>query len=152
MLDPEHVSTQSPKVPVLHRLVSAMIAAACAAVIGVAAWLPPSPNGVGTHTGLGLPPCSWVEYTDFPCPTCGMTTAFAFAADARFTKSFLTQPMGFVLAILTVMTFWVSLFVAVTGSRLGLIILGLWRPSMIWFFGGLALASWVYKIVTFAQG
>lgn len=43
----------------------------------LAAWLTPSPSGIGTHQQLGLPPCTILFWFDIPCPSCGGTTAFA---------------------------------------------------------------------------
>jgi hypothetical protein len=40
----------------------------------------PYPNGeaarMGTHQQLGLPPCTFQEMAQIPCPSCGMTTSF----------------------------------------------------------------------------
>ncbi|MCA9610613.1 MAG: hypothetical protein KC619_33690, partial [Myxococcales bacterium] len=38
------------------------------AVLVTAAMLTPSPEGHGTHTQLGLPPCGFLVYTGYPCP------------------------------------------------------------------------------------
>lgn len=44
----------------------------------VAATLQPSPRGMGTHRQLGLPPCSLVMLAGIRCPSCGMTTSWAY--------------------------------------------------------------------------
>ncbi len=72
--------------PAMRRMVAGAIWAACSVVLGIAAWLTPSPSGMGTHTQLNLPQCGWIVMMDLPCPTCGMTTAFAFAAVAKSTS------------------------------------------------------------------
>ena len=46
-------------------------------LLAVAAWLEPSPTGIGTHQQLGLPPCTFWMLFGRPCPTCGMTTSWA---------------------------------------------------------------------------
>ncbi len=61
----------------LRRVVGAGVAVGAVSLLGVAAWLDPSPEGLGTHSQLSLPPCGWILTMDLPCPTCGMTTAFA---------------------------------------------------------------------------
>lgn len=137
----------------MERLVAAVVAAACLALLLVAAWLEPSPTGVGTHTQIvPLRSCAWIEVAGLPCPTCGMTTAFAHAADGRFLQSFLAQPMGFALAMLTAMTFWVSLYITLTGSPIARVFARMWRPSVVWIGAALILASWGYKIWAMKQG
>jgi hypothetical protein len=74
------------------------IALALAGVFGVARGLEPSSKGFGTHTQLGLPPCPFATVTGHPCPSCGMTTAFAWFVRGRFGRSWGANPAGMVLA------------------------------------------------------
>ena len=67
-------------------------------VFGVACCLRPDPRGFGTHTQLGLPPCAFKVVTGNPCPTCGMTTSFAWFARGRLDRSWRANPAGSVLA------------------------------------------------------
>src|SRR5438128_10589032 len=69
-----------------------------AAVLGVARWLSPDPRGYGTHTQLGLYPCTFAMVTGRLCPTCGMTTSFAWFARGRFDRSWRANPAGSLLA------------------------------------------------------
>jgi hypothetical protein len=50
------------------------------AVFAVATQISPYEQGqarrMGTHMQLGLPDCSFKEWTGRPCPSCGMTTSF----------------------------------------------------------------------------
>ncbi|MBV8611721.1 MAG: DUF2752 domain-containing protein [Singulisphaera sp.] len=68
-------------------------------VLGVARQLEPDPRGFGTHTQLGLAPCAFAVVTGHPCPTCGMTTSFAWFARGRFDRSWRANPAGSVLAL-----------------------------------------------------
>jgi hypothetical protein len=68
------------------------------AVYAVARRLEPSPTGYGTHTQLGLPPCHFAWVTGRPCPTCGMTTAFAWFVRGRLGESARANPAGCMLA------------------------------------------------------
>jgi hypothetical protein len=131
-----------------ERVVAAIISLACASLLGLAAWLTPSEAGHGTHTQLRLPSCPWPQTVGGPCPTCGMTTAFAYAADGRFLKAFLTQPFGFILALVTAAVFWAGLHIAATGSPAVRIYQKLLHPRVLWAAAGLALASWGYKWIT----
>lgn len=76
----------------------------CAAIVGVAAWLKPEPRGFGTHRQLGGAPCGLLILTGLPCPTCGMTTAFAHTVRGQWWRAFVAQPGGFVLALATLAT------------------------------------------------
>jgi hypothetical protein len=130
-----------------RRVAGAAVCLACAGILGVAAWLTPDASGLGTHRQLGLPACGWVHGLGIPCPTCGMTTAFAAAADGHFLGSMRAQPLGFVLAIATGMTAVAAGYVAATGSALGGHLVRLLDRRIGWAFLVLALASWGYRIV-----
>ena len=88
---------------------------ACLAALVVAARLKPDAGGMGTHTQLGLAPCQWLARTGIPCPSCGMTTSFAWFVRGNLAASVYVQPMGSVLAALAATCVWVGLYVAVTG-------------------------------------
>ena len=68
------------------------------AVLVVARGLSPDPRGFGTHTQLGLWPCAFKAMTGRPCPTCGMTTSFAWFARAELSRSWGANPAGVGLA------------------------------------------------------
>jgi hypothetical protein len=80
-----------------------------------------------------------------------MTTAFAAAAEGRLVMSFLAQPLGFLLAVLTAGTAVVSAFVAVTGSAVGGLFLRLVTPRVGWITIAALAAAWIYKIIDFRQ-
>ncbi|MFO0951790.1 MAG: DUF2752 domain-containing protein [Isosphaeraceae bacterium] len=67
-------------------------------VFAVALWLDPDPNGFGTHTQLGLPPCHFMWVTGTKCPSCGMTTAFAWFVRGRLDRSWQANPAGVFIA------------------------------------------------------
>jgi len=120
----------------------------CLGVLGLAAGLRPATDGHGTHEQLGLRACPWITGLDTPCPTCGMTTAFSHAAEAQFVAGFFAQPLGLLMAIATATVFWGALHVALTGSSLGVVASKAIRPRVLWFVGGLALAAWAFKMLT----
>jgi len=74
------------------------LATGLAVVFVVATRLEPSPRGMGTHTQLGLPPCHLALVTGKPCPSCGMTTAFAWFVRGRLDRSWGANPAGVLLA------------------------------------------------------
>jgi hypothetical protein len=76
-------------------------ACAAAAPVSIARWLTPDAKGVGTHQQLGLPPCTFYWLSGIPCPFCGMTTSWSYAAHLMPLRSFHNQPMGLVLFVIT---------------------------------------------------
>lgn len=120
----------------------------CLSVLIVANRLDAHADGHGTHTQMGLPACSWVQLWNFPCPTCGMTTAFAHAAHGRMGLALLTQPAGALVAIAMGVGFWTGLHALLTGTRLMELALGLLRPRVIAGALMLFLGGWVYKMIT----
>ena len=135
---------------VQRRIAGAAVALASLVVLTLAAVLPPSERGLGTHEALNLPGCGWINTMDLPCPTCGMTTAFAHAADGDLLASFLAQPAGAMLALLTAMGLLIGSYVAVTGSRLMQVMWKkVWGRYTVWWIGGIVLISWLYKMASY---
>ena len=136
----------------LHRALALLVAGTCLAVLVTAALLTPSPTGVGTHTALHYKPCDFLARTGVPCPSCGMTTSFAWFARGNLLASFYVQPMGMVLALLTAAAFWVALYMGLT-ARPTLNLLSL-VPGRYYLFPlfALAVAAWAWKMFTIARG
>lgn len=98
------------------RAIATAVLVGCLTPLSVAAWLTPDELGVGSHQQLGLPPCSMLTLVGYPCPTCGMTTAFAHTVRGELRSAFRAQPAGLALALTCVFAASVSLGVAVTGK------------------------------------
>jgi len=154
----DHASTSTPKrvheratplrATLTQRLFAAVVAIASLSVLSMSAWLNPSPDGHGTHTQLGLKPCMWAVTLDKPCMTCGMTTSFAEAGEGHWERSFLTQPMGSLLVVITTVVFWGALVQCVSGARMGTMAEPMLKPRIFLLLGLLLLAAWGYKIIT----
>jgi hypothetical protein len=69
-------------------------------LLGVSRSLVPDPRGFGTHTQLGLGPCAFAVLTGRPCPTCGMTTAFAWMSRGDLSQAWRANPVGCLVALL----------------------------------------------------
>jgi len=129
------------------RFVALLVFAPTLAVLLTAASLSANPAGHGTHTQLGLAPCGFKAATGLPCATCGMTTSFTHAADGRLLTSFVTQPAGLVLAVLTAMAVLVSGWSLASGMSLTPIGLALWRPRVVIAFIALILLGWLATVL-----
>ncbi len=130
------------------RLTAGAVALGCLSVLALAAYLHADGRGHGTHEQLGLMKCAWPMLFDKPCPTCGMTTSFTHAANADLLSAVQTQPFGAALAIGTSVMFWMGLYVALTGSRIWAVGMRMLNGRTIAVLGLLALAAWVYKVLT----
>ena len=67
--------------------------------IAIARSLEPSPGGFGTHTQLGLPPCTFYRLFGIKCPSCGMTTAWTLAVRFQFVGAMRTNFAGTLLCL-----------------------------------------------------
>jgi hypothetical protein len=117
-----------------------------ASLLAIAAWLRPDPRGYGTHQQFGAAPCGMLLVTGLPCPTCGMTTAFAYTVRGYWPQAAWAQPAGFVLALATI---------AATGLGAWMLVRGRWpawqpypNTSLRLFIGMLVLliGGWFFKI------
>lgn len=127
----------------------AILVLAVASVVGLVVLgllVEPDERGFGTHERLGLEPCWMMETLDLPCPGCGVTTSLSLASRGRLGASLRNQPLGFLLAAL-------SLVAAVWAVRGALRGRDLWTDLSclrFWTWAGplgLAVAvAWAYKI------
>lgn len=114
---------------------------------GFANRLDPDPRGFGTHQRLGLPPCTFRVLFQIPCPSCGMTTSFAYFSRSEFAAAWRANPAGFLLAVLCAMLIpwcWWSAWQGCTS--------GVSRPAetAMWLFltlTGTALVNWLVQLL-----
>lgn len=71
--------------------------------LSLAAMLAPNPHGLGTHQRLGFPPCTFLMVFHKPCPTCGMTTAWAHLGKGNATAAVRANLTGSLLWLLAVL-------------------------------------------------
>jgi hypothetical protein len=122
------------------------VATLAAVTLGLARWLTPSPNGFGTHQQLGLPACTFLHYTGFPCPSCGLTTCFAHAAHGQFFSAFLAQPFGLLLFGLTALAIPFVLYCLRRRVPWSAIVYARFTNRVMRWMLVLYLLSWGYKI------
>ena len=126
----------------------AMLMSACA-VLAIAAWLKPSPTGYGTHMQLGLPPCNFMRLTHLPCPSCGLTTCFAWAIRFRFWNAFLANPFGILAFLCTVSMIPTAVFLLVRRVSFRRITEHAHFGKAIYAATALYFLSWIFKLATF---
>ena len=134
--------------PVVGRLYALAFASATGALLLIALSLTPSPDGMGTHRQLWFYryPCGFVTMTGLPCPTCGMTTAFAYAVRGRFEDAVRSQLAGFVLAAFTAVGGVTAVAAAVTGRRPAINWYRLDPTAVLWWATGLFVGAWAVKL------
>jgi hypothetical protein len=144
----------APDVPAGQRVVWLAVSLGCLAVLIIAASLKPDPRGVGTHHSSGLfrGECQFLDRTGLPCPTCGMTTSFSWFARGNFVASFYVQPMGFVLATLTALTFWFSGYIAITAKPAHRLLRLIRAEYYLFPLLALAILAWVWKSYIHMKG
>ena len=144
---------QESRSPARARLIAALLLAGCLTVLGIATWLEPDPRGYGTAEQLGTGPCGVLVMTGLPCPTCGMTTAFAHTVRGQWGQAFLAQPGGFVLALATMGAAIMSIWVLLRGRWPGLCHRYLTPHRLFLALLVLLLGAWAFTIcVGLARG
>ena len=87
-------------IPRWLRACCALVAVGLTATLITARVLQPSPNGIGTHQQLGLPPCTSIVLWDVPCPACGMTTSWSYMVRGQVFEAFHANAGGALLSII----------------------------------------------------
>ena len=122
-----------------------------AVVLIAARLLPPSASGLGTHLALGLPPCSFLVWSGLPCPTCGLTTAFSYAARFELAHSLRAHPLGLPLFTLVLLLVAYALRALVRGTAVGHAVERLQADRAAqWLVLGL-LVCWVARVVALTR-
>jgi len=125
-----------------------LLAVGLIAVFATARWLNPyepdgQPRRMETHRQLGLPPCTFLYMTGLPCPSCGMTTSFAFLAHGDVANSVRANAVGTLLAAFLVILLPWSLVSAIRGRPLGIYSLEQALTRIVATFMVLVLLRWL---------
>jgi len=94
--------------------VLAAVGAGLLLLLAVAGVLEPDPRGFGTHQRLGLPPCTFQQFTGHRCPSCGMTTAWAHLVRGRIVAAWGDNAGG---ALLGLASLWLAPWALISGWR-----------------------------------
>jgi len=146
----EHVDARFgfPRGNLVSRVVWFVLAALPATVIATAAALTPNPLGHGTHMQLGLPPCGFLVATGYPCPGCGLTTAFANMADGHIVDAARANAFGVLLFLVSAVTVIVSLLALVRGWAVVPVLERLAIERWALVLSLVSLTVWVTRCVT----
>jgi hypothetical protein len=133
---PEYYQNEGKEISGQLRLLLGAIGLGLVFLLAVAAMLKPSPCQMGTHQQLGLPPCSFLVLFGIPCPTCGMTTAWAYLMHGELIRAFQANIGGVLLAVLSMAAAPWLMISAVRGRWL------IWRPngSVVGYVSGIIIA------------
>ena len=147
---PEHVQSKILKNQrMLIRLIHVTVATAMLLILFLSFLLKPDSRGLGTHEQLMLRPCSFHALTGLPCPSCGMTTAFAHMAHGQFRKAFIAQPLGALGFLLCVILLPIVLFAAIADRNLLEISERVPWKMVMWALGTLFVLAWLFKLYMF---
>lgn len=135
-----------------NRLVALGLLLGPGTLLAIASRLTPDGRGMRTHEQLGLPSCAFFAGTGMPCPTCGMTTAFAHAAHGQLLSSFFVQPFGAFLAVLSACLVLLGGYALATDLPLQPIFRPAGRGWPLAFLLTLLLGAWLYKMLVVRFG
>jgi hypothetical protein len=107
------------------RVVSAAVAVGLLFFLGLAARLEPARDGMGTHQQLGLQPCTFRVLFGRPCPSCGMTTSWAYLVRGRVPSALRANVGGTLLAAAAAVAAPWLLMSAIRGRWFG------WTPTCV---------------------
>jgi hypothetical protein len=119
------------------------------APLGVAAMLHPDSRGFGTHQQLGLPPCTFRVLFGRRCPSCGMTTSWAYLVRGQIVAAAAANVGGALLGLITAVAAVWLLADGLCGRWLGPV------PNatlLAWLLAGVAAVTLVDWVVRLAVG
>jgi hypothetical protein len=130
------------------RLLLAAIGLLAAGLLATAWRLTPDARGYGTHEQLGMVPCWFMTRTGWPCPTCGMTTAWSYALRGDFRAALATNAGGAATCLLAIAAGLWATGAAISGRMLA----GAVAPRAILWIGAACLAitvlDWARRLAT----
>jgi len=152
------VASEPIRLSIGARIVMAFGGALLLTLLGIAAWLTPSPDGFGTHRQLKLPllgtdpggtlpACSFKEIFGRHCPSCGMTTSWAWLMKGNVPASIRANVAGTMLATCALLLGpWMFVSALIGRCWIGapsdrtILVVGL---SVI----GITLTHWIYRLL-----
>lgn len=116
-------------------------------VLLLARWLEPDPRGFGTHEQLGLPACGFAQLTGLGCPSCGLTTAFAYMARGLLTPALEAHALGPPLFVLTCASVPLAIVASARAWSISGTLRRLRAPALAAIIAVAALVNWVVRSI-----
>ncbi|MGB8332752.1 MAG: DUF2752 domain-containing protein [Polyangiales bacterium] len=131
--------------PLSQRWLWWTLVAASVLVLTAAAAVVPDPRGYGTHTQLGLPPCGFLLLTGFPCPGCGLTTAFAYGIRGQWLLAASANPLGLAMFLVVCLCVPLGATAALRGWTVDAVIQRFSLNGWALALGGCATVVWIVR-------
>lgn len=128
-----------------------MLAGIAAAVVVTARVLSPDPIH-GSSAQLGLPPCGFQQLTGYPCPGCGLTTAFSYMAHFDPGGAWHVNAFGILLFAVTAGFVPFAITALVRGWSLHGALDRIHGEQTVIALSLLALAYWLVRVLLLASG
>jgi hypothetical protein len=131
----------------LQRVLLVLLGGGLLASLSLAALLKPDARGYGTHQALGLPPCTFYYVTGRRCPSCGMTTSWAYLVRGQMWHSFRANVGGSLLGMAALV---LAPWALVSGLRGRWLCGGLderWLVGLLWAIMVITLLDWGVRLL-----
>ena len=142
----KHAEAAAIVLPRRVRWLLFLVAAVLAVGLAVAGSVEPDPRGYGTHEHMGLGPCTFRVLFNRPCPSCGMTTAWACAAHGQVLRAFRANAGGAMLAVAAMLAMPWLLLSAVLGRWLVRPPSSQWIALGVSIVGMVTLVQWIIRL------
>lgn len=106
---------QGPRLSLWLRWFNGLMGLVVLGIFAIALYLRPSPEGMGTHQQLGLPPCTTVALFGVRCPSCGMTTSWSLFVRGDWLESVQVNTGGYMLALIALAYLPASCYLCIGG-------------------------------------
>lgn len=143
---------ETPAGRTFARLIWFILAAGPLAVFAVAVMLSPDPAGHGTHQQLGLPPCGFLSVTGYPCPGCGLTTAFTHLVRFEIVGAVRANPFGVPLFLVSLATVPLALVGLVKAWPVVDTLERFWFDRVLLMLSFASMFAWVGKLAGILLG
>lgn len=132
-----------------ERALQLAVAGVALAVLALCFAVEPDPRGVGTHSRIGLPQCSYLARHGMPCPSCGATTSVCWVARGCLARAWSVHSGAAIVGCALGLSIPFSLISALMGwqwlARLRRVSLPAWT-ALVCVFLALLLVGWPGRV------